>query len=76
MICERCFKEFDANKAKLNVAIYGKSAFMACPHCGKPYYVSREVKIHITPIEISGKVEDDWGLKMVNDKEYYNSISQ
>ena len=65
MECVRCHKVFSTDRAERNAEVYGGNV-LACPYCGQPYSVTREVKIHVEPILFTSKEEDDWGNKIKN----------
>lgn len=73
MICVRCQNSFKTDRAVRNAEVYG-SNYLACPHCGKPYYLQRIVQVQAEPTDLRGREEDDWGHKIVNDGEYYKKL--
>lgn len=71
MKCIRCNCEFDDYKPERNCESYGGPVYYACPHCGKLYKYSRIVIVNaVDDSEYSSKEFDDWGSKVILDKDY------
>lgn len=69
-ICVRCKKEMDTITAEMNAIQYGQN-FYACEHCGMLYSIYRPEFVVYKPLgNWEEKREDDWGKKVVSDKEY------
>lgn len=74
MKCIRCEKEFNDYIPRVNTESYGGPSYYTCPHCGKLYEFKRVVVVEpVGDMEYqSRREEDDWGNKVVKDKDYKN----
>ena len=76
MKCTRCGQEFDNTIAECNAEMYGSGNISACPHCGKAYYARRIIRINFEPIDditldtVKKSKYDDWGERILSDKQY------
>lgn len=69
-ICVRCKKEMDTAIPEMSAIQYGQN-FYACEHCGMLYSIFRPEFVVYKPLGgWEEKTEDDWGKKVVSDKEY------
>lgn len=76
MKCVRCEKEFDDYIPHINAECYGGVVYYACKHCGKLYSFQRTVMVSDAEYCAESREEDDWGNKVVSDKEYKELIKQ
>jgi hypothetical protein len=69
-ICDRCMKPMDTSTAEMNAIQYGQN-FYACEHCGMLYSIYRPEIVFYKPLGgWKDKTEDDWGKKVISDKDY------
>lgn len=69
-VCVRCKKEMNTITPEMHAIRYGQN-FYACEHCGMLYSIYRPEFVIYKPLgNWEDKTEDDWGKKVVTDKEY------
>lgn len=74
-ICDRCMKPMDTANAEMNAIQYGRILY-ACEHCGKLYRIYRPEIVVYKPLgDWEDITEDDWGKKVIPDKDYKEEIS-
>lgn len=71
MECVRCKRDFGDYTPERNCESYGGPVYYACPYCGKLYKYIRVVMVdQVDDSDYSPKETDDWGNKIVLDKDY------